>query len=298
MADRGSANRVSAWFVTLPLGEKSPLRRFEKIREQTRQRKASGAASAIDAFLRFADASGSTPLTALGVRLVSSLRPYHMIVTNVHGPMVPLYLLGGRMREFHPLVPLFANQGLSVAMMSYDGRVHVGLNADWDAVRDLGALADCFEASLLELREAAERRPAARPRRLAGRRPAQDQPLLVLEAIHAGEIGVHRRVIVELEGVGRPAAAQAIEARDQAPREARATIARELDRVAAVSARAHHEIAHRQVRNVPRDLHAVAEVGDLARASDLSTIRSSTEMSREPTLVPFTFPCRCCVPCT
>jgi WS/DGAT/MGAT family acyltransferase len=155
--DRGAANRVSAWFVTLPLAEKNPVRRFEKIREQTRQRKASHAAGAIDAFLRFADASGSTPLTALGVRFVSSLRPYHMIVTNVHGPMVPLYLLGARMREFHPLVPLFANQGLAVAMMSYDGRVHVGLNADWDAVRDLESLADSFEHSLLELRDAAER---------------------------------------------------------------------------------------------------------------------------------------------
>jgi WS/DGAT/MGAT family acyltransferase len=162
--DRGAANRVSAWFVTLPLGEKNPLRRFEKIREQTRQRKASHAATAIDTFLRFADASGSTPLTALGVRFVSTLRPYHMIVTNVHGPMVPLYLLGARMREIHPLVPLFANQGLAVAMMSYDGRVHVGLNADWDAVRDLEALADGFESSLHELRDAAENRPASRGR--------------------------------------------------------------------------------------------------------------------------------------
>ena len=169
--DRGAANRVSAWFVTLPLGEKSPLRRFEKIREQTRQRKVSHAASAIDAFLRFADASGSTPLTALGVRFVTSLRPYHMIVTNVHGPMVPLYLLGARMREFHPLVPLFANQGLAIAMMSYDGRVHIGLNADWDAVRDLDALADSFETSLLELREAAEKGPA--PRSRARRRAAR-----------------------------------------------------------------------------------------------------------------------------
>jgi len=166
--DRGAANRVSAWFVTLPLGEKNPLRRFEKIREQTRRRKASHAASAIDAFLRFADASGSTPLTALGVRFVTSLRPYHMIVTNVHGPMVPLYLLGGRMREFHPLLPLFANQGLAIAMMSYDGRIHIGLNADWDAVRDLESLADSFEESLLELRDAAERGGAARGRSRSG----------------------------------------------------------------------------------------------------------------------------------
>jgi WS/DGAT/MGAT family acyltransferase len=162
--DRAAANRVSAWFVNLPLGEKDPMRRFEKIREQTRRRKAVHAASAIDALLRLADSSGSTPLTALGVRFVSNLRPYHMIVTNVHGPMVPLYLLGARLCELHPLVPLFANQGLSVAMMSYDGRVHVGLNADWDAVRDLSPLADAFEESLADLQIAAERGPAGRGR--------------------------------------------------------------------------------------------------------------------------------------
>jgi WS/DGAT/MGAT family acyltransferase len=163
-SDRAAANRVSAWFVTLPLGERNPVRRFEKIREQTRRRKAAQAASAIDAFLRFADGSGSTPLTALGVRFVSNLRPYHMIVTNVHGPMVPLYLLGARLRELHPLVPLFANQGLSIAMMSYDGRVHVGMNADWDAVRDLTPLAEAFEASLAELQTAAEQGPPRRGR--------------------------------------------------------------------------------------------------------------------------------------
>ena len=160
--DRDAANRVSAWFVTLPLGERNPLRRFEKIREQTRRRKQSHAANAIDFFMRFADASGSTQLTSWGVRFVSSLRPYHMIVTNVHGPPVPLYLLGARMLEFHPLLPLFANQGLAIAMMSYAGRVHIGLNADWDAVRDLEVLADAFDDSLAELRDAAERRPAAR----------------------------------------------------------------------------------------------------------------------------------------
>jgi hypothetical protein len=106
--------------------------------------------------MRFADASGSTQLTAWGVRLVSSLRPYHMIVTNVHGPPVPLYLLGARMLEFHPLVPLFANQGLAIAMMSYAGRVHVGFNADWDTLRDLSELTAAFEVSLAELRAAAE----------------------------------------------------------------------------------------------------------------------------------------------
>ncbi len=168
--EREAANRVSAWFVTLPLAEKNPLRRFEKIRAQTQRRKQSHAANAIDFFMRFADASGSTQLTAWGVRFVTGLRPYHMIVTNVHGPPVPLYLLGARMLEFHPLLPLFAGQGLAIAMMSYAGSVHVGLNADWDAVRDLSALADAFDASLAELREAAERPRAARRGRSAASR--------------------------------------------------------------------------------------------------------------------------------
>jgi hypothetical protein len=49
-------------------------------------------------------------------------------------------------------------------MMSYDGRVHIGLNADWDAVRDLTPLADAFEGSLAELQAAAERGPVRRGR--------------------------------------------------------------------------------------------------------------------------------------
>jgi WS/DGAT/MGAT family acyltransferase len=164
--EHDAANRVSAWFVTLPLAEKNPVRRFEKIREQTRRRKRTRAASAIDVFLRFADASGSTPLTAFGVRLVSSLRPYHLIVTNVHGPPVPLYLLGAPLREFHPLLPLFANQGLAIAMMTYAGRVHVGLNADFDAVRDLEMLGEDVEAAVQELLAASQKTTARRrPRR-------------------------------------------------------------------------------------------------------------------------------------
>ena len=106
-----AANRVSAWFVSLPLAEKNPLRRFEKIREQTRHRKASHAASAIDFFMRFADAERLDAAHVPGACASSGLRPYHMIVTNVHGPPVPLYLLGAPHAEFHPLVPLFANQG-------------------------------------------------------------------------------------------------------------------------------------------------------------------------------------------
>ena len=58
-------------------------------------------------------------------------------MTNVPGPPFPVYSLGARMLECYPLVPLFRNQALGIALFSYDGRLYWGFNADWDALPDL-----------------------------------------------------------------------------------------------------------------------------------------------------------------
>src|SRR5262245_14901102 len=151
-------NRVSSWFVSLPLGEARPLRRFERIRAQTRVLKRSDAANAIDGFMRFADWTGSSSLTFLGANLITAIRPYNLIVTNVHGPQLPLYLLGAPLREFHPLLPLFERQGLAIAAMSYLGRISFGLSADWNAIPDVYHFPALLAASLAELRQAADAR--------------------------------------------------------------------------------------------------------------------------------------------
>lgn len=151
-------NRVSNWFVDLPVGESRPLRRFERIRAQTRQLKRSEAAQAIDGFLRFADWTGSSSLALLGVNFVSLMRPYNLIVTNVHGPQFPLYLLGAPLREFYPLLPLFERQGLAIAVMSCLGRVCFGLSADWGIVPDVHELPGLVAESFAELRSAADAR--------------------------------------------------------------------------------------------------------------------------------------------
>ena len=41
------------------------------------------------------------------------------------------------MTACYPVVPLYNNQALGIALFSYDGRLHWGFNADWDAVPDL-----------------------------------------------------------------------------------------------------------------------------------------------------------------
>jgi diacylglycerol O-acyltransferase len=165
--DPDVGNKVSAWFVNLPLGERDPKRCFDRIRNQTRRLKQKKAADGIDLFLRLADWSGSTLLPSGLVNIVSMLRPYNMIVSNIHGPQVPLYLLGARLTGFFPHLPLFENQGMAVAAMSYLGKIHFGLVGDWDLMPDLEEFAGHLDEATAELREAAN---GGRPRRRSRRR--------------------------------------------------------------------------------------------------------------------------------
>jgi hypothetical protein len=59
------------------------------------------------------------------------------------------------MTDIWPLVPLAADHAVGLAVLSYDGRVFFGLNADRDTMPDLDVLSRGVEDSFAELREAA-----------------------------------------------------------------------------------------------------------------------------------------------
>jgi hypothetical protein len=69
--------------------------------------------------------------------------------------------MGREMLEPFPLVPLVKNQGLGVAIMSYNGRINFGLNADYELVPDVDRLAEDLAESLVELGKAAGVAPRA-----------------------------------------------------------------------------------------------------------------------------------------
>jgi WS/DGAT/MGAT family acyltransferase len=154
-AERGKAgNRVSAWIVRLPLDERDPVRRFERVREATRELKESKAALAADTLAQVTEWTGPT-LLSLGTRLVNVAVPFNMVVTNVPGPRHALYLLGSRMLEAHPIVPLMGNLATGIALMSYRDTLSWGFTADWDLVPDLHELVLAVEHSFDKLCEAA-----------------------------------------------------------------------------------------------------------------------------------------------
>jgi WS/DGAT/MGAT family acyltransferase len=134
-------NRVSFLMARLPVHERTPAKRLAQVVETTRGLKSSSLVHGTELVEELSDL-GMTSLFADFAWLGARTRSYNMVVTNVPGPQFPVYLLGARMREIYPLVPLFSNQGLGIALFSYDGGLHWGFNADWDAVPDLHDLVE------------------------------------------------------------------------------------------------------------------------------------------------------------
>jgi hypothetical protein len=84
-------------------------------------------------------------------RLQARQRFFNLVVTNVPGPQVDLFLLGHRMLGLYPVVPLAQKQALGIAIMSYNGRLGFGLLGDFDALPDLEEIATQLEGAIDDL---------------------------------------------------------------------------------------------------------------------------------------------------
>lgn len=147
-------NQVAAMMAPLPVGCEDTITRYELIRGAMDGIKQGG--QAVGAQM-LTELTGFAPSTIMNqaARVVSRQRFFNVVVTNVPGPQIPLYLMGRQLEEVFPLVPLAHNQALGVAILSYNGRINFGLSGDFDAMPDLDALAEDCRAALAELAEVA-----------------------------------------------------------------------------------------------------------------------------------------------
>lgn len=146
-------NRVSAWLVPMPLGERDAFRRLEHIRATTSKLKESKQALGAEVLSQVGEWTPSTVLS-LASRMATRALPFNMVVTNVPGPQVPLYLLGSRMRDNFGFVPLTDGLCLGIVLFSYAGSLCWGFTCDWDRVPDLHDFVLDVESSFEELKQA------------------------------------------------------------------------------------------------------------------------------------------------
>jgi WS/DGAT/MGAT family acyltransferase len=150
-------NRVSAILVSVPVGHGHPADRLSEISEQTADLKEKRQALSADLLLNMSDYVAPT-LMSLAARAVHRQPFVNLIVTNVPGPQQPLYMMGGRLIEAYPIVPLTQNLTIVVGILSYDGTLHFGLWADRDSSGDLELLAGGIEDAFAEMTKLATER--------------------------------------------------------------------------------------------------------------------------------------------
>jgi diacylglycerol O-acyltransferase len=149
--ERGAlGNRVSGMVAQLPIAEKRPKKRLEKVRAITKRLKDTKQALGAQVLTSVSEWTAPT-LATLASRIAFENRTANLVVTNVPGPQIPLYLLGARMAESYPMVPLFSSQGLGIALFSYAGGLYWGFLCDWDEFPDLHDFVEAIDASFREL---------------------------------------------------------------------------------------------------------------------------------------------------
>jgi hypothetical protein len=78
-------------------------------------------------------------------------RAVNLVVSNVPGPPVPLYLAGARLLEVFPMMPTMGNLTLVVAALSYAGQLNITAIADRDGCPDVDVFAQGVRNAFDEL---------------------------------------------------------------------------------------------------------------------------------------------------
>ena len=154
-------NKVSGMFAALASDIADPVERLRAIAEQNlvaKDHHKTLSASLLQDWAQFA-----APNTfGLAVRVYSKLRLaerhpviHNLVISNVPGPPMPIYFMGGRLTGFFPFGPVFDGAGLNVTVLSNDGHLDVGLIACRELAPDLWDLADDLPIALDELVTAA-----------------------------------------------------------------------------------------------------------------------------------------------
>lgn len=149
-----SGNELLAMRGYLPVEEMDVLERLNYIKNSMAGLKQSNQAVAADALTAVQNFAPPTIL-AQASRINFSTRLFNLLVTNVPGPQIPLYLLGRQMLDAFPVPFLAENHALAVAVMSYNGRINFGILADYDAVPDIQVIADGLADARDDLLDAA-----------------------------------------------------------------------------------------------------------------------------------------------
>jgi diacylglycerol O-acyltransferase len=152
-------NQVSAMLVNLATDIEDPLERLRCIHENTRSSKIHASAIPANEITEFIPSETLAAAARIYTRthLGGHHRPFfNVTITNVPGPPASLYVAGARISQVLGMAPILDGLGLIIVIVSYAGRISIGITSCRDMIPHPEELAACFEQSLSDLEWAAE----------------------------------------------------------------------------------------------------------------------------------------------
>ncbi len=171
--DQGTGgNKVSAMFAGLPVQLEDPVDQLIEIHRRMNSAKELHHAVGADMLQDWSEMFGPAMFTEAS-RLMSRLRTadrnaglhltdrvaiHNVVISNVPGPPLPLFVAGARMVATYPLGPVLFGAGLNLTVLSNMGNVDISAVGCTELVPDIWALTDGFAAAVTELRTIADDR--------------------------------------------------------------------------------------------------------------------------------------------
>jgi WS/DGAT/MGAT family acyltransferase len=171
-------NRILLMTAPLHTEIEDPVARLQRTHESLQEMKERHRALPAE---QLQDANQFIPpaLFSRAARLTFSLsvsragRPaWNLVISNVPGPQIPLYMAGARMESHYPISVITDGMGLNITVMSYCGYLNFGIVADREQMPDVWALIAWLGEALEELRAPTETLTKTHPGRKIAKMPA------------------------------------------------------------------------------------------------------------------------------
>lgn len=150
-------NNISAMTIKIWSNIADPVKRLEAIKDTTRETKA--AKSGLSARL-MTDLTKHIPgVTMAGVARILTDERFapkmsNLMVSNVPGPQIQLYMNGSKLTHQYGLAPLAHGMGLFIAALSYNGTISFSIISDRKMMPDIEFFRECLQRAFDELKDA------------------------------------------------------------------------------------------------------------------------------------------------
>lgn len=153
-------NQVSAMLVSLATDCAEPKERLDRVMRSAYDSKVYNRAVGARTLT---DTSKIVPFSVAGLatrfytrtQLAEKHRPiFNLVITNVPGPDIPLYVAGAKLLAHAGMAPIFDGMGLILPVFSYNGRISIGVVSCPEMLPDPFHFTSLFEPSLAALEKA------------------------------------------------------------------------------------------------------------------------------------------------